>query len=159
MNQVEFFLWLEQAPGGLWAFAFFCFVSSVFSIGYFVYRQVNKLIASSASLSAAVNNSSEQLNKKLGVLEQELKTILSQHDVEINNAVRQIGELKADLGYLKGQVVSLEMLKRIELFLEQLTAKGINPSSAILDALRFERTSREAGAEIDERLDRRKKVT
>ena len=35
------------------------------------------------------------------------------------------------------------MLKRIELFLEQLTAKGVNPSSAILDALRFERAARE----------------
>lgn len=154
MNQTELFTWLELAPRGVWAFAFFVLFLSIFSLTVFIYKQVRRILDSSEQISKAISNSNQQLNSRLEALEADLRANLGMHDQQIASLNKETAELRCEIAELRGSMLTWDILKRIELFLESINARGGNAATSILDAIKFETASRKD--QDENRIERRR---
>lgn len=139
MNTQSIFIWLESAPAGLWAAAFVLLLVGLGGLSIFIWKYAKLILSGHNVIQSSLRTFTDQINKKFETLEHDMQGIIENY----TRVQQEINSVKADLAELKGIVVTQITLKRIELFLEQLFAKGHNTSAAVLDALKFERETRE----------------
>ncbi len=148
MDQVAFFTWLQSAPAGLWAFSFVLAVGFIISFGFFIWRESNKLLSGMSKTNTALNNFKLELDNRIKELSDAINAVSNEHSREIKELRDQLIHLQVSTGKeiakLIKETVSTDSLKRIELFLESMAARGqLGKSDVLLDALKFERQIRE----------------
>ena len=128
MNQVEFFSWLQDAPSGLWAFSFFVLIGFLFSCGYFIYSQSNKLLNGMQQTNEAMKILKIELDNTIKEITESINSLSSDHSREIELLKNKIMDLQINTGReiakLEREVITTASLQRIEIFLESLAARG-----------------------------------